>query len=132
MNEGNKNSNITRIKSDFKTISLVKERLYLLVLFILMLYFACFSYGMADYAAYVLGYERIGIGFTGGYQMEKGYILCEEIGNGLGWSFIEFRAVYLGIAIMLVTVSVYQYSKSKSFRILVIKVLCNIYISIEL
>ena len=101
----------------------VKERFFIFLITAFMLILACFSYDMADYNAYALGYERIGNGYTGGYLMELGYILCEKIGNYAGMSFSVFRFFFLGIAILLLTASIYQYAKNRAVCIMLLYII---------
>lgn len=110
-------------KKYYINIDIIKEKIFLLLIIGLMLIVACFSYDIADYSAYLVGYERIGNNYYGGYLMEPGYILCEKIGNFMGMNFTIFRVFFLGVSIILFTLSIYQYAKDKARCIIILYII---------
>lgn len=90
-----------------------KKSVRFILMFIPILIIACFSYGMSDYNQYLISYDRIKNGNMSGYQMEFGYIFIEKAGSLLKLDFVAFRAIYLGVAMILFMLSVYRYTNKE-------------------
>lgn len=104
-------------------VRIKKKLILVVVLTMIMILFACFSYGMVDYSQYQISYERIQNNDMSGYQMEIGYIIAEKIGVLFGLNFEFFRGIYLFIAILLLVNSIWEYSANKSANVLMVYML---------
>lgn len=103
-----------RIKKSMSipSINISKRNVFFLLLVLVVWILCCLNYNNIDYHNYVEAYNAYGNNdvYQSYYQMEKGFVILCKIFFSLGFSFFEFRIVFMTVYLIFLVKFIKRFS----------------------